>query len=177
MSSNWMSLDKRSQVYLWEPLWEQAVAVYLNKLPIGIPARGAVHFKMKTWQVSGVAPAEAPRINEVHHTDLTVWLTASGQELCTVRFSLCLGVLHVVGIHKVTKPLSDVHELWQHLKLRARTTIPNYREAARRGSMISGCCQHFCQRSRLLLWRNPAAEGKWKQCPPIRRDTVWKHFF
>ena len=36
---NILELIKRPfQFYLWEPLWEEAVAVYLNKLPVGIPA-------------------------------------------------------------------------------------------------------------------------------------------
>lgn len=33
-----------------------------------------------------------------------------------------------------------------------------YREAAQRGSMKSGCCRHFCPRSKLWLWHNPGAE-------------------
>lgn len=39
-------------MYLWKPLWEQTVAVNLNKLPIGVPAKRGVDRQIKTWDYS-----------------------------------------------------------------------------------------------------------------------------
>lgn len=46
---------EEDQVYLWKPLWEQAVAVNLDKLPVGIPAGRIEHEETKR---AGVFSAE-----------------------------------------------------------------------------------------------------------------------
>lgn len=45
-------MERKSQVYLWEPFWKQAVAVYLDKLPIRIPAGRGVYVEMKRTGVA-----------------------------------------------------------------------------------------------------------------------------
>lgn len=124
-SSNWMRWDKRSQVYLWKPLWEQAVAVYLNKLPIGVPARRGVHFKIKhmtggrrsSWWSNSNKWSSSYRLDSLIDS---FWARALHSDVFPVPGGPTCG-----GRTQSDKLLFDVHELWQHLTLTARTTIPN----------------------------------------------------
>lgn len=147
---------KKTQVYLWEPLWEQTVAVYLNKLTVWIPAGGkkkSVFWNEKKSRCS-------------HNCRSFTWGWSHRLDSLIDSFwarALHRDVFPVPGGPESGQRKTSVIFLFSINNSHCRNSLFDvYREAEQHDSMKSGCCQLFCLRSKLLLWRNPGAEGKGK---------------